>query len=79
MSEQSNKTKQILTTVLKLSPSDMIEDVSMKNTATWDSMAHLSIVTGLENEFDIFIEASEAELLISYSSIVDFLTNHPEL
>lgn len=79
MSDYSEKTKQIIMAVLGLAPSDLIENMAMDSLVNWDSMAHLSIVTGLETEFDIFIEAAEAERLTSFNNIVEFLNHHPEL
>ena len=79
MSYIEEKAKNILAVVLKLDSDEAITNASMNSISGWDSMLHLSIITGLENEFDIFIEASEAEKLTSYASIIDFLNNHPEI
>lgn len=79
MSKYSISTKKILTAVLRLQSTQEIEDVSIDTTVNWDSMSHLSIITGLENEFDIFIEVSDVEKLRSYKDIVEFLSQHPEL
>ena len=79
MVDYSEKVKYILQIVLKLNSIESVDDVSMDKLFNWDSMAHLSIVTGIENEFDIFIEADEAEQLTSYNNILQFLNKHPEL
>ena len=54
-------------------------ELSVEAQDTWDSMRHLSIITGLENEFGIFIEASEAQNLTSFNKIVEFIENHSDI
>ena len=73
------KVKEILSVVLGISDISAIESVCMNTDETWDSMKQLTIVTALENEFDIFIDAADAVNLISFESISSFLINHPEL
>jgi len=79
MSDIEQKTKNILTIVLKLNSDTSVQNATMESISSWDSMALLSIVTAIENEFDIFIDAAEAEHLVSYEKIIDFLNNHPEI
>jgi len=71
--------KDILVTVLELDPLTSMERVDIDNVALWDSMRLLSIVTALENEFGLYIDAADAVNLTSYDNIIDFLENHPEV
>jgi len=71
--------KEILSAVFKVSSSSSIESLSMATETSWDSMKQLTLITALENEFDIFIEAAEAANLTSYEIIVKFVSNHSEM
>ena len=71
--------KEILIVVLELDPGTPMDQVSSENIALWDSMRQLSIVTALESEFGLFIDAAEAVTLTSYNNIIKFLESHPEV
>lgn len=42
-------------------------------TATWDSMAHVSLVAAIEGEFDISIDAGDSLTLTSYDAARRYL------
>ena len=69
----------IFSNIFKISVDSISDDFSMHSSAEWDSMKQLTIITAIENEFDIFIDASDAAELTSIMKIVEFLDNHPEL
>jgi len=71
--------KDIILAVIEIKDKNLVEQLSMDNEESWDSMKQLTIITALENEFDIFIEASEASNLTSYDLILDFVNNHSEI
>ncbi|MBF9053379.1 hypothetical protein LSUCC1028_03915 [Rhodobacterales bacterium LSUCC1028] len=56
----------------------LIEDgtlhVEFNVTPEWDSLAHLSIMTDIEDEFDLEIDIDEMESLTTISKIKAFLT-----
>ena len=53
--------------------------VAFNETEGWDSLAHLSIMTDLEDEFDLEIEIDEMEELIDIDKIVQYLSQKNEL
>lgn len=79
MNQPSDIVKQIMIAVLGLATDTSVENITMESTSDWDSMRHVSIITGLENEFGIFVEAQEAEKLTSYQNIITFISTHPEI
>lgn len=79
MSQSIDVIKQIMIAVLELKQGDQLENITMDSSSDWDSMRHVSIITGLENEFGIFVEADEAETLTSFSKLVTFIDEHPEI
>lgn len=65
--------KEILIQVLKLNPAALPKNISIDEVTSWDSMSHMSIIAGLENEFGIFIEADDAVSLNSLERITSYI------
>lgn len=78
MNGNKDTVEKILTSVFNLPDNTVFEDLEIDSITEWDSMKQLTIITAIENEFDIFIDASDANKLTSYNSIIEFLNNHPE-
>ena len=51
-------------------------DLSPENTGTWDSMAHLTLVTALEGEFNIKLTMEEIQSIKSVNDIYAALQKH---
>jgi len=45
-------------------------DTSQKNLKAWDSLAHIRLISGIENEFDIQFSLAEIEQLTSVTQLV---------
>lgn len=60
--------------VFDLPASREITACAQGNTATWDSMAHVSLVAALEGEFGIAIDAGDSLTLTSYQAARRYLT-----
>ena len=71
--ENLNKVRSILCEVLELESDNNIETLTQNDTKKWDSLAQVSILSALEAEFSIDIDAEEYENLNSYQSIIDLL------
>ena len=63
--------RQILTNVLELK--SISEQDSAETIATWDSVRHLTLITAIEERFDIMFDADQMLALTSVSAIVDAL------
>jgi len=59
MSDIDDRLLEILSKVLLLEKNEIKDDIKRKDFEPWDSMAHLVIVSELENEFGIFFEDEE--------------------
>ena len=46
-------------------------DTRQKDLKAWDSLAHIRLVSGLENEFDIQFSLTEIEQIASVKQFVD--------
>ncbi|MHA3964878.1 MAG: hypothetical protein AM325_015220 [Candidatus Thorarchaeota archaeon SMTZ1-45] len=59
MTDFEDKLLEILSKVLLLEKNAISDDLRRKDFEAWDSMAHLIIVSEIENEFEIFFEDEE--------------------
>ncbi len=59
MSDFEDKLLEILSKVLLLDRDKITDDLKRKDLEPWDSMAHLVIVSEIENEFGMFFEDEE--------------------
>ncbi len=48
-------------------------DTSQKNLKSWDSLAHIRLVSGIENEFDIQFNLTEIEQITSVRQFVQLI------
>jgi acyl carrier protein len=63
--------RQILTNVLQVK--SISEQDSAETVATWDSVRHLTLMTAIEERFDVIFSADQMMDLTSVSAIVDAL------
>jgi len=59
MTDFEDKLLEILSKVLLLEKEVIKDDLRRKDFEPWDSMAHLVIVSEIENEFEIFFDDEE--------------------
>ncbi|MGY5879870.1 MAG: acyl carrier protein [Candidatus Thorarchaeota archaeon] len=59
MTDFDNKLLDILTRVFRIEKDEIKDDLKRKDFEPWDSMAHLMLVSEVENEFEIFFEDEE--------------------
>ena len=63
----------ILEDILELDGTEEMESLSMISYPKWDSLAQLSILSALEEEFSIKISIKDFEMISSYISIQNLL------
>jgi acyl carrier protein len=59
MADFEDKLLEILSKILLLDKDKITDDLKRKDFEPWDSMAHLIIVSEIENEFEMFFEDEE--------------------
>lgn len=59
MNEMDDILLEILSKVLLVDKENITDDIRRKDHEAWDSMAHLVIISEVENAFDIFFEDEE--------------------
>ncbi len=61
---------------LELEPDTNYEGLAYRETASWDSVAHMQLVVAIENEFDVMLETEEVLALSSFGEAKKILVNH---
>jgi acyl carrier protein len=59
MTDFEDKLLEILSKILLLDKDKITDDLRRKDFEPWDSMAHLIIVSEIENEFEMFFDDEE--------------------
>ena len=65
------KLQDIIAEVLNVDPSEITEDTTFVDDLGADSLEVFQIIMGIEEEFDIQIEAEEAEHIVSVEDAVE--------
>ena len=74
-SENREKVNLIVSEVLKISIDKMNDDIEMNKVPQWDSVAHLLIITSLEDKFKIQFSTGEISKLNDLKSIYKIIEN----
>ena len=75
MIDYEDKLLDILSKALLLDKEKITDDLRRKDFEAWDSMAHLVVVSEIENEFEIFFEDEEVIDLWTVGDIKKALAN----
>lgn len=68
-----DKLKVLMAEVFETTPDQVNEHMSMEATDIWDSLKHMELMIGIEEQFQIELEAEEMMEMVSFSSIVKVL------
>jgi acyl carrier protein len=55
--------------VLRLPEEAVIDSMTLLETETWDSFAHLELIVAIENEFQVSLTADDVAAMTSYGTI----------
>ena len=69
--------KKIFINILNIE-ADIIEMSEIDNTSEWDSLGHIKLISEIEAEFGIQLEASEISEIVDYASIKQIVLKHIE-
>ncbi len=73
MEAMEQRLQTIFRAVFNLSPSTDLAGCAQANTESWDSMAHVSLVVAIEEEFGVTIDAGDSLMLTSYEAARRYL------
>ncbi|MFW9832916.1 MAG: acyl carrier protein [Candidatus Thorarchaeota archaeon] len=75
MTDYEDRLLDLLSKILLLDKDKITDDLRRKEFEPWDSMAHLIIVSEIENEFEIFFEDEEVIELWTVGDIKKVLSS----
>lgn len=64
-----DRIKSVMADILNLDPARIGSDTSMDAVESWDSLAHINLITALEEEFDVTFDVAEIESMLSFKDI----------
>ena len=67
---------QVIANIIKVTPDEInanVEEFFLGNVSGWDSLAHLAIMTEIEDEYDLDLSIEEMEEMDSVVKILNFL------
>ena len=73
MDETRDRLERCFSAVLPSLAADSISLASVSNTAAWDSVASVTLVATIEEEFGIEIEIQDLVELISFEKVLEYL------
>ena len=68
--------EQIIGNVFNIEPAELNDSSSRDTVEEWDSMGHLSLITSLEEEFEVSIAISDALEMTSVQHIKTILQDY---
>jgi acyl carrier protein len=70
------KLQAVFVQALGISPEHRFEDLRYRGLDAWDSVAHMQLVSGLEEAFDIMLETNDVIDLSSYEKSKQILAKY---
>jgi len=67
--------KQVMADILGVDPDAIDGATSMQDIESWDSANHISLCLGLEEAFQIQLDVSDMEAMVSYDDILHIVTS----
>ena len=59
-----------------ISPDIVVDDLEYASIPQWDSVAHMSLIVGLEDEFDIMIEIDDVIDMSSFKKAKEIVSKY---
>ena len=67
---------EVLSEELSLPPSDMTEDLHYNSVPEWDSVAHITLISALEEKFGVMFENDEIVEMTTINAIERIVSKH---
>ncbi len=68
--------EQVIGKVFNIDPAELDDTSSPDTIAEWDSMGHLTLITGLEEQFQVSIAIADAMEMVNVRKIKDILRKY---
>lgn len=70
-----NKVKKVMSTIFKVDLNEISDNSNPNNLDNWDSMAHMNLIVGLEEEFDLLFDANDITEMINFKAICSIINS----
>ena len=78
MADVPTRLRQCFASVFPDLPTDEIEDATPESVEAWDSLANATLVTVIEEEFELEFSPDEVGDLTSFDALAGYLERHVE-
>lgn len=68
-----DRLRQMLADTLEMRPQDVTGDYGRESSDRWDSLAHLRLITAIEEEFNVVFTMDEIEQISSVATLTHVL------
>lgn len=73
MTDASAQLTALISEILRIPQSEIVDSLDMEETSTWDSLSHMQLIAAIEDEFDIELTADDIVAMRSVGQIKDVL------
>ena len=74
-----NRVKNVFIESLGVSADVIVDELTYASIAQWDSVAHMALITALEDEFDIMIEIDDVIDMSSVSKAYEIVSKYTKI
>lgn len=72
----TEKLKQVFVDSLEIDPSQVVDDLTFNSIPEWDSIAHMALVTEIDDVFDIMLDTDDVLDISSFAKAKEILTKY---
>jgi acyl carrier protein len=70
------KIKELMVEIFEVKAGQIADDLEAQDVSWWDSIKHLSLMTALEEDFNITLTMKEVQSMTSFNKIKDIVGQH---
>jgi len=70
------KIRELMAEIFEVKEGQISDDLEAKEVSWWDSIKHLSLITALEEDFEITLTMKEIQSMTSFNKIKDIVSRH---
>ncbi|AXH98448.1 acyl carrier protein [Sporosarcina sp. PTS2304] len=72
----TKKLKQVFAESLNIDPSIVVDDLTFNSIPEWDSIAHMALVTEIDDVFDIMLDTDDVLDMSSFAKAKEILSKY---
>lgn len=72
----ADRLRALIGEILRMPTQSIVDDLDMGQTETWDSLTHMELIAGMEQDFGIELTSDEIITMTSVANIKTVLRHH---